>query len=983
MRKFPEPYRAPSFLGGLIRWVLACALLATVGSVTPTGWARASAAPTNITVNADAQAGAVRVEWTAPSGDAPTGYEVLTREVGSGAELTPSPVSGNSMLVTGLTNGVSYEFAVRAIFGATSSDSEYSEPVVPYGLPGQPGDPAPIPGSGQVTLSWARAAENGRPILSYTVRVEPDLGGDPLIVNGDVQTLTIAGLTNGTQYTFTVIAKNARGTTSANPVVATAFGEPAAPTIQSAIPGDGQITVTWAPPSDDGGSGVVSYSVTASATGTTISQVIDATSDPAPTSVVLSGLTNGTGYSVAMTATTAQGFTSELSAPEGPVTPGIVAPPTLNSDQPGLAPTSGGTVELLGTDLSAVSAVGVACAEAVWPSQQVVTATPNSLSFEAPPGCSVGTAQVTVTNSAGTSSPVSLRYRAVPTLASSPVTPAAASAGTTVTLTGTGFSEPSEMTVLIGGVVQEITAGTSSSLSVQIGSLGAAGLKDIVVTTLGSPALRDTAIGAFTFEVPAPPSGETAPPGESGGGGGGGSGGGGAPPSSPSPGTPVITDLAPPATPGAPVRAEVTLPAGNLVLDLSGLRTTGSGPVEVSVVPVNGPPATGASGVSLLGGHLEITLTGGEFTEVELCVPFRAADVAASGHRLEDLRLLHFVGGEGRSDITTAVDPGNNRVCGRATSFSPFGIGAYDTVRLAGADRYRTAIEISRSTFPTGAPVVYIANGLQFPDALAAAPAAVRDAGPVLLTAPGGLSSVVRAELQRLAPAQVILVGGERAISPVLETAVRAAVPSATVERRAGADRYATAAAISAAVFPDGVDTVYVATGRTAPDALAGAAAAGADGSPVLLVPGSGPGAEVPAVLASELRRLSPNRVVILGGLSAISSGVMAELQAVVSGATFTRVAGVDRYDTAARLARPCSSARRLYVATGTQFADALAGAVAAGRDGCPMLLVPPSGLTPRLRTALSSLSPADIWILGGSSAVSFRAEGQLAYYLP
>jgi subtilisin family serine protease len=89
-----------------------------------------------------------------------------------------------------------------------------------------------------------------------------------------------------------------------------------------------------------------------------------------------------------------------------------------------------------------------------------------------------------------------------------------------------------------------------------------------------------------------------------------------------------------------------------------------------------------------------------------------------------------------------------------------------------------------------------------------------------------------------------------------------------------GADRYATAAAVSAGAFSPGVGTVFVATGAGFPDALAGAAAAGSLGGPVLLVPPAG----VPGVVAAELSRLAPGRIVVLGGPGAVPDAVLAEL---------------------------------------------------------------------------------------------------------
>jgi len=100
------------------------------------------------------------------------------------------------------------------------------------------------------------------------------------------------------------------------------------------------------------------------------------------------------------------------------------------------------------------------------------------------------------------------------------------------------------------------------------------------------------------------------------------------------------------------------------------------------------------------------------------------------------------------------------------------------------------------------------------------------------------------------------------------------------VDRYGGADRFATAAAISAASFTPGVPVAYVATGMNFPDALAGAAAAGFQGVPVLLVmPDS-----IPAATAAELARLQPARIIILGSAGAVSNGVRSQLQAYVGG---------------------------------------------------------------------------------------------------
>lgn len=187
--------------------------------------------------------------------------------------------------------------------------------------------------------------------------------------------------------------------------------------------------------------------------------------------------------------------------------------------------------------------------------------------------------------------------------------------------------------------------------------------------------------------------------------------------------------------------------------------------------------------------------------------------------------------------------------------------------RIAGATRYETAQLISRSVFEGNVPVVYLASGRSFPDALAGAAAAGHQGGPVLLTDPGTLSEAAREELSRLHPAKIVVLGGTAAVSNAVQTAAGAYGQTTRIE---GTDRYATAAALSAAVF-DAPRLAFIASGQNFPDALSGAARAGAEGSPVLLVQPTA----VPASVCTELKRLSPTVVTALGGDGAVSNATL------------------------------------------------------------------------------------------------------------
>jgi putative cell wall-binding protein len=296
--------------------------------------------------------------------------------------------------------------------------------------------------------------------------------------------------------------------------------------------------------------------------------------------------------------------------------------------------------------------------------------------------------------------------------------------------------------------------------------------------------------------------------------------------------------------------------------------------------------------------------------------------------------------------------------------------------RLGGADRYATAVAIAKRIFPSGnAPVVYLTSGATFADALAAGPAAARRGGVVLLTAKEALPAVVEAELIRLSPARVIVLGGPTVVSSAVVARVRDVVGAdETVVRVYGADRYATAALVTRTTFEAGEpETVFVASGAAFPDALAAGSVAAVLGAPVLITrPDS-----LPSSTAAELERLAPERVVIVGGSTAVSSGVAAAIDALVP--TVVRASGKDRYSTAVAVAKLfLPDAVNIVVATALDFPDALAAVPLAGFLDGPILLVLPDAVPASTRDAVRDFQPAGITVVGASGAVSPITLGEL-----
>lgn len=248
-----------------------------------------------------------------------------------------------------------------------------------------------------------------------------------------------------------------------------------------------------------------------------------------------------------------------------------------------------------------------------------------------------------------------------------------------------------------------------------------------------------------------------------------------------------------------------------------------------------------------------------------------------------------------------------------------------------------------RPTSPRGARARRSASAGNFPDALAAAPLAAAVGGPVLLNPTEGLAPVVAEELERLGARRVVVMGGVQAQSAAVADAVTA-LTGVTVERVAGPDRSATAAAAAeravqewdASGIEGAGEEVLVASGAGFPDALAAGPLAAAAHRPLLLVGED----DVPAATAAALEALGTRRVTVVGGTAVVGAEVAATL---ARDHDVERLAGESRFATAAAVADAAIAAGAdpdvVLVASGGTFPDALAAGPAAGARGGVLLL--------------------------------------------
>lgn len=294
---------------------------------------------------------------------------------------------------------------------------------------------------------------------------------------------------------------------------------------------------------------------------------------------------------------------------------------------------------------------------------------------------------------------------------------------------------------------------------------------------------------------------------------------------------------------------------------------------------------------------------------------------------------------------------------------------APEVVRFGGATRFDMAVSVSQHGFPDelvgdGVPVVFIANGLNFPDALAAGPVAA-PRGPLLLTAPAALPGAVRVELARLAPKQIVIVGGPASVAPSVEAELGAFAPEVT--RVTGADRFEVSRTLARMAFPEGSDIALVATGLNFPDALAAGAYGGAAGAPVILVNGLAWDAD--AATKQLIADLGVKTLFLIGGPVSLHPPIGAALGAVDGVQQVRTIAERDRFENALAIPTLHTVGDEVFVANGMGFSDALAGSWLAGRYQAKLILLQPSCVPWNAQWSLPAAET--VYVLGGTNSIS------------
>ncbi len=287
--------------------------------------------------------------------------------------------------------------------------------------------------------------------------------------------------------------------------------------------------------------------------------------------------------------------------------------------------------------------------------------------------------------------------------------------------------------------------------------------------------------------------------------------------------------------------------------------------------------------------------------------------------------------------------------------------------RIAGQNRYESAAQISREQF-TNAKKVIVVNAQKYADALSAT--TLSDGKySILYTEKDTLPTATRNEIQRLNPVEVYLLGGQQSISSGIENILKKY--SNKVTRIAGRDRYETSAKVAAM---SNKKNVVIASGENFSDPLYASSYAYSNNAKILLSSGKTLSRETRDYLLRN--KSSIGKVTVVGGGQSISSATVRYIQS-VTGKNVSRISGRNRYDGSVKVANSMNK-DKVFIASGEDFADALAISPLAQKLNAPILLSSKGKLDTSVIAFLNNFknSIKDVFIVGGYRTIDNNVYG-------
>ncbi|WP_425538184.1 cell wall-binding repeat-containing protein [Microaceticoccus formicicus] len=285
-------------------------------------------------------------------------------------------------------------------------------------------------------------------------------------------------------------------------------------------------------------------------------------------------------------------------------------------------------------------------------------------------------------------------------------------------------------------------------------------------------------------------------------------------------------------------------------------------------------------------------------------------------------------------------------------------------IRLAGSNRFMTAIQISSGNFDSAKKAVLV-NAYNFPDALAGVSYASAIEGPILFASEDEIGDNTLAELKRLGVKEVVIIGGKNSVSGKVANKL---IDNGIAARRISSNnRYSTALEIAKKLSElKKYNKAIVVNAYDHPDALSAGAYSGKMGYPIIYTDPSGIG----DYTVNTLKSYGVKEIIIVGGTNSVSDAVKTKIENM--GLKVVRIGGKNRYETSLNFANKFyPNPKTITIANGQDFPDALAGGPVAAANNAPLLLTPPNSLNSGIQAIMEKGDTISAIIFGGNNSVA------------
>ncbi len=285
---------------------------------------------------------------------------------------------------------------------------------------------------------------------------------------------------------------------------------------------------------------------------------------------------------------------------------------------------------------------------------------------------------------------------------------------------------------------------------------------------------------------------------------------------------------------------------------------------------------------------------------------------------------------------------------------------------LQGNRRFETAVAISKEGWDSSTDTVIIASAYSVVDGVSATPLASIKNAPILLVDKNEVTNSTKEELKRLKPSNIIVIGGTNVVNDNVYNEVKSILPSASIKRIGGINRYETSLNIAKEMSKyKNIDKIYVAGGNGEADALSIASKAGEDKAPIILTPKDDLTYDSYAWLKSQ----NLLNAYFIGGDLVISGNVINKVNSITSNNVLNnRIYGLNRQETNANVIQKFytnSNYNAVLVTKSNPLVDALSAGPLAAKINSPIVLVSDT-IHNSQKDVLSNISTDLVYQVGG-----------------